>query len=226
MTPGHAGRCCFSALQTAKNPWRALRGRLIFGYNSRMTVRAPSPEKRPSGNIFLVGMMGAGKTTVGKLLAKHLSKEFLDCDEELQRRTGVTVAHIFDVEGEAGFRRREAALIQELVQLDNIVLATGGGAVLDEGNRGALAQNGVVVYLKGSVQDLWQRTRHDRARPLLQTADPLGKLKELYAQRDPLYASVADVTVMSGKQSAHHLVARLEQELQLTHSSQATPCKP
>ncbi len=191
-----------------------------------MNTPAPPATKRASGNIFLVGMMGAGKTTVGKLLAKHLGKTFIDCDEELQHRTGVTVAHIFDVEGEPGFRKREAALIQELVQLNDVVLATGGGAVLDASNRACLAANGVVVYLKGSAQDLWQRTRHDRSRPLLQTADPLARLKELYQQRDPLYTEVADLTLLSGKQSAHHLVARLEHELQLLGSPQATLCKP
>lgn len=191
-----------------------------------MNTLIPSPAKRRSGNIFLVGMMGAGKTTVGKLLSKHLGKEFIDCDEELQRRTGVTVSHIFDVEGEGGFRKREAALIQELALLDNVVLATGGGAVLDEANRACLARNGLVVYLKGSVQDLWQRTRHDRSRPLLQTADPLGRLKELYNQRDPLYAAVADLTVVSGKQSAHQLVLKLEHELQLLTSTPPTLCKP
>lgn len=191
-----------------------------------MNTTASPAAKRPSGNIFLVGMMGAGKTTVGKLLAKHLGKVFLDCDEELQRRTGVTVSHIFDVEGEAGFRKREAALIEELVQMDNIVLATGGGAVLDEANRACLARNGVVVYLKGNVHDLWQRTRHDKGRPLLQIPDPLGRLRELYAQRDPLYVAVADLTVMSGKQSAQHLVAKLEQDLQHLNAPQATPCKP
>jgi shikimate kinase len=208
-------------------PRRVYRKPGIFVYNSRMNTVAPSATKRPSGNIFLVGMMGAGKTTVGKLLAKHLDKSFIDCDEELQQRTGVTVAHIFDVEGEAGFRRREAALIHELVLMDNIILATGGGAVLDPGNRACLAQNGLVVYLKGSVQDLWQRTRHDRTRPLLQTADPLGRLKELYSQRDPLYTAVADLTIASGKQSAHHLVAKLEQELKLLPFPQTTTlCKP
>lgn len=189
--------------------------RWIFGYNSGMNTVASHAFKRPSGNVFLVGMMGAGKTTVGKLLAKQLDKTFIDCDEELQQRTGVTVSHIFDVEGEAGFRKRESALILELVEMDNIVLATGGGAVLAPANREALARNGVVVYLKGSVHDLWHRTRHDKGRPLLQTADPLGRLKELFRQRDPLYAEVADIIVQSGKQSAQHLVVKLEQELKL-----------
>ncbi len=169
--------------------------------------------KRPSGNIFLVGMMGAGKTTVGKLLAQLLGKSFIDSDEEIQHRTGVTIPHIFDVEGEAGFRQREANVIQELVKLDNIVLATGGGAILSEQNRDALSYNGIVVYLKSTVHDLWQRTRHDRNRPLLQTADPRARLKDLHEQRDPLYTKVADLVMPTGKQSVHSLVLQLQQEL-------------
>ena len=169
--------------------------------------------KRPSGNIFLIGMMGAGKTTVGKLLAQQLDKTFVDSDEEIQQRTGVTIPHIFDIEGEAGFRQREANVIQVLVGLDNIILATGGGAVLNEQNRDALCRNGIVVYLKSSVHDLWQRTRHDRNRPLLQTADPRAKLKELYEQRDPLYTKIADMVMPTGKQSVHSLVLHLQQEL-------------
>jgi shikimate kinase len=170
--------------------------------------------KRLSGNIFLVGMMGAGKTTIGKSLAQQSGKAFLDSDEEIQQRTGVTIAHIFDVEGEAGFRQREANILQELVQRNNIVLATGGGAVLSESNREALRHNGIVVYLKSSVHDLWQRTRHDRSRPLLQNADPRAKLKELFEKRDPLYTQVADLIVPTGKQSVHILVSQLQQELE------------
>ena len=169
--------------------------------------------KRPSGNIFLVGMMGAGKTTVGKLLAQHLGKNFIDSDEEIQQRTGVTIPHIFDVEGEAGFRQREVNVVKELVTLNNIVLATGGGVVLNEQSRDALRCNGIVVYLKSAVNDLWQRTRHDRNRPLLQAADPRAKLKELYEQRDPLYTQVADLVMPTGKQNVHSLVLQLEQEL-------------
>ena len=169
--------------------------------------------KRPSGNIFLVGMMGAGKTTVGRLLAQHLGKTFIDSDEEIQQRTGVTILHIFDIEGEAGFRQREVNAIQELVKLDDIILATGGGVVLNELNCDALRHNGIVVYLKSTVHDLWQRTRHDRNRPLLQTADPRAKLKELYEQRDPLYTQVADLVIPTGKQSVHSLVLQLQQEL-------------
>ena len=127
-------------------------------------------------------MMGAGKTTVGKLLAKQLGKTFIDSDEEIQRRTGVTIPHIFDVEGEAGFRVRESGVIQELLKQDDIVLATGGGAILSAQNRPLMKQNGVVVYLKSSVHDLWQRTRHDHNRPLLQTSNPRAKLQELVAE--------------------------------------------
>lgn len=180
--------------------------------------------KRQSGNIFLVGMMGSGKTTIGRLLAKQLNKTFIDCDEEIQKRTGVSVTHIFDVEGEAGFRKRETAVIHELVRLDNIVLATGGGAVLSAENRAELTNNGLVVYLKGSVHDLWHRTRHDRNRPLLQTADPLAKLKELYRQRDPLYNEVADIVVQSGKQSAQQLMMKLLQEMEQATQLHTKPC--
>ncbi len=171
--------------------------------------------KRSSGNIFLVGMMGAGKTTVGKLLAQHLEKTFVDSDEEIQQRTGVTIPHIFDIEGEAGFRQREVNVIQDLMKLNNIVLATGGGVVLNEHNRDALISNGLVVYLKSTVHDLWQRTRYDRNRPLLQGINPRSKLKELYEQRDPLYAQVADLVIPTGKQSVLSLVLHLQQELNL-----------
>ncbi len=174
-----------------------------------MTTASTTVEKRPSGNIVLVGMMGAGKTTVGKMLAKQLGKTFIDSDEEIQKRTGVKISHIFDVEGEEGFRQRESSVIQDLIQLDNIVLATGGGAVLKADNREALRKNGVVIYLKSGVYDLWQRTRHDHNRPLLQTANPRAKLQELFEQRDPIYSAVADHIVHTGKQSVQTLIARL-----------------
>ena len=170
--------------------------------------------KRLSGNIILVGMMGSGKTTVGKLLAKQLGKTFIDSDEEIQRRTGVTIPHIFDVEGETGFRIREGCVIQELLKLDNIVLATGGGAILSANNRPMMKQNGVVVYLKSSVHDLWQRTRHDHNRPLLQTGNPRAKLQELHDLRDPLYMETADVIIHTGKQSVQILLERLQHKLE------------
>lgn len=173
-----------------------------------------SARRLQSGNLILVGMMGSGKTTMGRSLARQLGKIFVDSDEEIQKRTGVTIQHIFDVEGEAGFRQRETATIRELVQRGNMVLSTGGGAVLAEQNRSLLRQNGIVIYLKADVHDLWQRTRHDRNRPLLQTADPYAKLAELHHQRDPLYQESADIVIQSGKQSAHtlmlHLVDKIE----------------
>jgi shikimate kinase len=183
--------------------------------NSRSDSKHPdSNRKFQSGNLILVGMMGSGKTTMGRALAKHLGKAFVDSDEEIIKRTGVTVPHIFDVEGEAGFRLRETATIRDLVGRDNMVLATGGGAVLEEQNRTMLQQNGIVIYLKASVHDLWQRTRHDRNRPLLQTKDPHAKLNELFRQRDPLYQQVSDIVVQSGKQSAHALMLHLTDEIE------------
>lgn len=177
-------------------------------------------DKRVSGNIILVGMMGAGKTTVGKLLAKQFGKTFIDSDEEIQRRTGVTIPHIFDVEGEAGFRVRESGVIQDLLKQDNIVLATGGGAILSAQNRPMMKQNGIVIYLKSSVYDLWQRTRHDHNRPLLQTDNPRAKLQELHDLRDPLYTETADIIIHTGKQSVQILLTRLQQKLEeLAHET-------
>jgi shikimate kinase len=190
-----------------------------------MQLIATPTSKCSSGNIFLVGMMGAGKTTVGKLLSNRLGKTFIDCDEEIQRRTGVTITHIFDIEGETGFRKRETAVIQDLVQRKNIVLATGGGAILSAANREALSHNGVVVYLKGMVHDLWLRTRHDRNRPLLQTADPYAMLKELYKERDPLYTGIADLIIHSGKQSAQNLVSKLQNDLDHLNTSHTSSCR-
>jgi shikimate kinase len=172
-----------------------------------------SPADATMGNVFLVGMMGAGKTTVGKLLAHYLEKTFYDSDREIQKRTGVTIPTIFEIEGEAGFRRRETDTLSELVKIRNIVLATGGGAVLSSVNRSLLRQSGTVVYLRATIDDLWRRTRHDKNRPLLQIPDPRGKLAELYAQRDPLYRETAHLVVESGKRSARHLAHLLAQQL-------------
>ena len=164
-------------------------------------------------NIFLVGMMGAGKTSVGKALARDLHKTFFDSDHVIEARTGVRIPVIFELEGEAGFRAREAAVIDELTAQHNVVLATGGGAVLSEANRQLLHSRGMVIYLRASVQDLWHRTKHDRNRPLLQTADPLARLTELHAQRDPLYRAVAHLVVDTGSQSLRSLVLKLRQKL-------------
>ena len=165
------------------------------------------------GSIFLVGLMGAGKTSVGRLLAKRFGKTFYDCDQEIERRTGVKIPVIFEIEGEAGFRAREAAVLKELTGLNDIVLATGGGAVLRAENRQVLMNNGTVVYLRASLDDLWQRTRHDRNRPLLRTPDPRAKLEALFAERDPLYREVATIIMDTGNQSLCNLATRLEQRL-------------
>lgn len=165
------------------------------------------------GNIFLVGLMGAGKTSVGKLLARRLRKTFCDSDHEIERATGVRIPLIFEIEGEAGFRTREHRMIAELVKRRDIVLATGGGAVLAPENRTLLRANGVVVYLCGTPTDLWHRTRHDRNRPLLQTPDPLAKLTALYEERDPLYREVAHLVVDTGNQGVSTLATRLEHRL-------------
>ena len=177
------------------------------------TDSAPPAAAGVSVNVYLVGLMGAGKTSVGKLLARRLGKVFYDCDLEIERATGVRVPVIFDIEGESGFRAREQKILAELVERSSVVLATGGGAVLSEQNRRLLKEHGTVVYLCASPQDLCRRTRHDRNRPLLQTADPLAKLTELYKERDPLYREVADLVVDTGNQSVSALASRLEQKL-------------
>ena len=173
---------------------------------------------RIPGNIFLVGLMGAGKTSVGRLLARRLDKTFYDCDHEVERATGVKVAVIFEIEGEAGFRARETKALAELVKLENIVLATGGGAVLSAENRRLLSGSGTVVYLRASPADLWSRTRHDKSRPLLKTADPMARIQQLFDERDPLYRATAGIVVDTGHQSVGNLANRLEQLL-LQHPS-------
>jgi shikimate kinase len=159
--------------------------------------------------IFLVGMMGAGKTTVGRQLAKRLGKTFYDADREIEARTGVSVAVIFDIEGEAGFRRRESEVLEQLTALDDIVLATGGGAVLDPRNRDHLRTRGFVIYLHALSPTLWQRTRTDKSRPLLQGDDPRQRLDELYALRDPLYRDVADVVIETGRRGIGPLLSQV-----------------
>lgn len=155
------------------------------------------PDPRP---IALVGMMGAGKTTVGRRLAARLERPFLDADRELEARCGVAVATVFELEGEDGFRRREAQLIDELTRQPRLVLATGGGAVLRPENRACLHDRCYVVYLRSSAHDIWLRTRRDTSRPLLRTADPKARIQELLTLRDPLYAEIADMVVDTGRQ--------------------------
>ncbi len=158
-------------------------------------------------------MMGAGKTTIGRQLAKRLNKRFVDCDHEIEARTGVKVPVIFEIEGEAGFRQREAQVIDCLTREEDVVLATGGGAILDPVNRRHLQERGVVFYLRVPPRILYERTRHDRNRPLLQVADPLGRLEALHADRDPLYREVADVVIEGSTVGTSGVLRRIEQEL-------------
>jgi shikimate kinase len=162
-----------------------------------------------SRNIFLVGLMGAGKTTVARQLARRLGKTFYDTDHEIERRTGVRVQVIFEIEGEPGFRAREAQMVDSLTALQDVVLGTGGGVVLKPENRALLAARGFVIYLRAQPRDLYQRTRHDKSRPLLATDDPLARLEELQRVRDPLYREVADLIVDTGRQSVGTLVEQL-----------------
>lgn len=166
-----------------------------------------------NSRIFLIGPMGTGKTTIGGQLARALDFNFLDTDQELEKRTGASVSLIFDVEGESGFRERESKLVEELTNLERIVLATGGGAVLGEQNRQLLSERGQVVYLKSAVPALIERMRFDQSRPLLQTADPAETLREIMKVREPLYSSIADVTIDTGKLSVKQVIKRLLGEL-------------
>jgi len=158
-------------------------------------------------------MMGAGKTTVGRLLSRRMARRFVDSDEEIEARCGVKIPVIFEIEGEAGFRARERAAIEELSAASGIVLATGGGAVLAAETRRALSERGTVVYLHAQPADLYRRLRNDRNRPLLMTDDPLRRLEDLYAQRDPLYREVADIVVETGRQKVQLLTGRLMEQL-------------
>lgn len=169
------------------------------------------PYKRP---VFLVGMMGAGKTTIGRGLARLLGRDFFDLDHELEARCGVRVSLIFDIEGEEGFRRRETHALDDCSLRQDIVLATGGGAVLAPENRKYLRERGVVVYLRASADDLYKRVARDRSRPLLQTADPRGRIHELLEQRAPLYQEVADLVFDTGSAPVHHVVRALVPLLQ------------
>jgi shikimate kinase len=184
------------------------------GENSATSLPAPVPLRR--GNLFLVGLPGAGKSTLGRQLARRLHKRFVDADAELELRLGVSIPTIFEIEGEAGFRDREEVTIAELTILEGIVLSTGGGAVLRPANRVRLKENGTVVYLHAEPSALCARIRHSRNRPLLQTADPMGRLAELYAQRDALYRETADHVVESERREVMRL-ARLFDVLSPQH---------
>ena len=158
--------------------------------------------------------MGAGKSTVGKQLAKALGRDFYDTDKEIERRTGVSISWIFEMEGESGFRQREQKVLDELSQLKNIVLATGGGIVLPEENRRMLRSRGYVVYLSTSIEQLLRRTNKDKNRPLLQTDNPRETVKALMAERTPLYQGVADIELRTGEQSIQYVVSVLVNQLE------------
>jgi shikimate kinase len=173
------------------------------------------PGNKP--NIYFVGMPGAGKSTVGKALARKLDLPFFDADQEMHRQTGVAISTIFELEGEAGFRLRESQLIEEFCARNGIILATGGGAVLKEKNRAALARTGTVVYLHANLDHLWQRTRRDSRRPLLRTDNPRETLKAMLDAREGHYRELADVTIETGRQSVGKLVHDLTDELTRRH---------
>ncbi len=164
-----------------------------------------------TNNIFLIGPMGVGKTTIGKRLAKKLDKQFIDSDKEIEKRTGATINLIFDVEGEAGFRDRESKLIDELTRKDGIVLATGGGAILSRLNREIMSERGIVIYLTASSELLMKRTSYDSSRPLLETDDRLGKIKSLLKERGPIYSEVADITLIVDKIPAKQVINQLSE---------------
>jgi len=165
-------------------------------------------------NIFLVGPMGAGKSTVGRQLATALSFEFKDSDQEIQRRTGVDIPTIFEYEGEEGFRHRERQVIEELSGLNGIVMATGGGTVLSSDNRRDLTSRGLVVYLHCSPEQQYERTAHDRNRPLLNTEAPLARLRQLTEERDPLYRQVADMVVSTERRGTPSVVKEIRRRLE------------
>lgn len=188
-----------------------------------LVLRRGLPAKTKSGislamirfqNIFLVGPMGAGKSTVGRQLAEALSFEFKDSDQEIQRRTGVDIPTIFEFEGEEGFRQRERQVIDDLSRETGIVMATGGGAVLLPDNRQDLASRGVVIYLHCSPEQQHSRTSRDRNRPLLMTENPLQRLRELMAERDPLYRQVADFVVSTERRGTSPVVRDIRRRLE------------
>ncbi len=165
-------------------------------------------------NVFLIGPMGVGKSTIGRLLALQLGKPFFDSDREIEKVTGADIPWIFDVEGEQGFRIREARMIDTLTQRQNIVMATGGGAILSAESRKFLHERGTVVYLRASVAQQMERTGKDKNRPLLQTEDPLAKIKELISVREPLYQETAHLTIDTSRRSPRFVVSEIMNLLQ------------
>lgn len=170
--------------------------------------------------------MGAGKTTIGRALAKRLNKRFIDSDHEIEARTGASIPLIFEIEGEAGFRQRESEVIRDLTAQSDIVLATGGGAILKQENREYLTARGTVIYLRASVNSILQRTSHDKNRPLLQTADPRQKLEQLAREREPYYLEVADFVIETGRPNVQSLVQTIISQLEMAPNGPAGDEKP
>ncbi len=162
-------------------------------------------------NIYLIGLPGSGKTTVGRSLARSLGLDFVDTDQMIEKRTGVSISHIFEIEGEAGFRKRETRLFEEVSNRARTVISTGGGVILNESNRQLMRQHGQVVYLKASMDILWSRLRHCRNRPLLQTAAPQARIAELIKEREPLYEAQADLIVEVSSETANRIAGEIAQ---------------
>lgn len=163
----------------------------------------------PSPNLFLIGPMGAGKSSIGRRLAERFGLPCIDLDAEIERRTGASVSTIFEIEGEAGFRRRESELLAEFSAQHGILLATGGGAVLPPENQALLRERGFVMWLQASVEQQLQRLARDRKRPLLDTTDRRERLEQLALERDPIYAGLADCSIGSAGESCNHAAARI-----------------
>ncbi len=160
-------------------------------------------------NIFLIGPMGAGKTTVGRSLARKLNIDFYDSDREIESNCGVSIATIFEYEGEAGFRKREAKILEGLSKRSPIILATGGGSILRKENRNLLSKRGIVVYLKIDLKEQFSRISHDKTRPLLQTENPKKMLEALMLERGPIYDSLADLTVNSNGRNMRYVIEKI-----------------
>ena len=162
-----------------------------------------------SNNIFLIGPMASGKTTIGRKLAKRTSKKFYDSDKEITKSTGAKISLIFEIEGDIGFRKRETKIISKLVLLKNIVLSTGGGTILIEENRNMLVENGIIVYLKSSAREIFNRTSEDKSRPLLQGNNRLSKIKEILNEREPIYKSLANEIIDTDNFVAEEIIREI-----------------
>jgi shikimate kinase len=169
--------------------------------------------------LFLIGMPGSGKSTIGKGLAKTLARPFVDLDQQIEERCGVAISIIFEIEGEQGFRKRETQVLTDAANQRGMVVATGGGAILAPENQAILREQGVVVYLRATVDELLRRTSRDKGRPLLATNDPRAKLLELFERRGPIYESLADVVVESGSSSVTSVVQKIVSKLKKIEGS-------